>query len=202
MRSKNSLPVIFIVVVIMLFSLSCSKDNEVRSYTEEITKKEPVMKSHDHGMDIPGATETNLKWEAPENWTEIKTESKLRLATYSVKSGENEAICTIIPLSGDAGGLEANVLMWLANVADRDYPESELKSFISKQKKFKTRSNNKGIFIDFTNITGKESDLSIVVSVISFPEKTLFIKLTGNIDVVKSNLNKVFELSKSIESGE
>ena len=202
MRSKNSLSVIFIAIVFLLFSFSCSKDNEVRSHKEEITKKEPAVKSHGHGMNVPGATETNIKWKTPDNWTDIKTESKLRLATYSVKSGEKEAICTIIPLSGDAGGLMANVQMWLSNVADKEYSESELKSFIAKQKKFKTRSNNEGIFIDFTNITGKESDLSIVVSVISFPGKTLFIKLTGDIDVVKSNLDKVFKLSESIESGE
>ena len=89
MRSKNSLPVIFIVVVFILFSLSCSKDNEVRSYKEEITQKGPdVEKSHSHGMDIPGATETNFTWKTPDNWTDIETESKLRLATYSVKSGE------------------------------------------------------------------------------------------------------------------
>ncbi|MCK5005304.1 MAG: hypothetical protein KAS21_09460, partial [Candidatus Aminicenantes bacterium] len=62
--------------------------------------------------------------------------------------------------------------------------------------------NNEGTFIDFTDITGKESDLSIVVSIINFPGKTLFIKLNGDKKVVKNNIDKIFKLSKSIESGE
>ncbi|MEN8223692.1 MAG: hypothetical protein ABFR36_10630, partial [Acidobacteriota bacterium] len=68
--------------------------------------------------------------------------------------------------------------------------------------KFKTRSNNEGILIDFTTMTGKESDLSIIVSIISFPEKSLFIKLSGDPEVLRNNKDKILKLSKSIESGE
>ena len=202
MRSKYSLPVILLTIIFLIFSISCGKKNEVRSFKEEITEKKPAMESHGHGMNVPGAIETNIKWDTPEGWTSIKTESKLRLATFSVKEGDREAICTIIPLSGDAGGMKANVQMWLASIADREHSESEVDNFISKQRKFKTRSNNEGTFIDFTDITGKESDLSIVVSIINFPGKTLFIKLNGDKKVVKNNIDKIFKLSKSIESGE
>ncbi|MEN8155205.1 MAG: hypothetical protein ABFR75_14410, partial [Acidobacteriota bacterium] len=179
MRSKYSLPVIILFLsTLVFFSISCGKKNEVRSFKEEIVEKEkPAMTGHGHGMDIPGATKTNIKWDTPDGWTSIKTESKLRLATYSVKSGNKEAVCTIIPLSGDAGGLKANVQMWFASIAEEEPSDSAIDEFIAKQKKFKTRSNNEGILIDFTTMTGKESDLSIIVSIITFPEKSLFIKL-------------------------
>ncbi len=202
MRSKYSLPVILLIIIFSIFSISCSKKDEVRSFKEEITDKKPVVDSHGHGMNVPGATETNIKWDTPEGWISIKTESKLRLATYSIKAGDKEAICTIIPLSGDAGGLKANVQMWLASIAEKELSESEVDNFISKQKKFKTRSNNDGIFIDFTDVTGKEFDLSIAVSIINFPGKTLFVKLNGDKEVVRKNIDKIFKLSKSIESGE
>ena len=111
MRSKYSLPVILLTIIFLIFSISCGKKNEVRSFKEEITEKKHAMESHGHGMNVPGAIETNIKWDTPEGWTSIKTESKLRLATFSVKEGDREAICTIIPLSGDAGGMKANVQM-------------------------------------------------------------------------------------------
>ena len=204
MRSKYSLPVIIILILtFVIFSISCGKKNEVRSFKEEITEKDkPEMTTHAHGMNVPGATKTNLKWDTPDGWVSIKTESKLRLATYSIKSGDKEAVCTIIPLSGDAGGLKANVQMWSASIADKEPSESEIDEFISKQKKFKTRSNNEGIFIDFTSITGKESDLSIIVSMITFPGKTLFIKMSGDPEVLRNNKEKMLKLSESIESGE
>ncbi len=204
MRSKYSLPVIILLVVtFVIFSISCGKKNEVRSFKEEIAENEkPAMSGHAHGMNVPGATKTNLKWDTPEGWTSIKTESKLRLATFSIKSGDKEAVCTIIPLSGDAGGLKANVQMWSASIAEKEPLESEIDEFISKQKKFKTRSNNEGIFIDFTSMTGKESDLSIIVSMITFPGKTLFIKMSGDPEVLRNNRDKILQLSKSIESGE
>ncbi len=203
MRSKYSLPVILFVFIFLIFTVSCGKKNEVRSFKEEIAEKEkPAMTGHAHGMNVPGATKTELKWDTPNGWTSIKTESKLRLATYSIKSGEKEAVCTIIPLSGDAGGLKANVQMWSASIADKEPSESEIDEFISKQKKFKTKSNNEGIFIDFTTITGKESDLSIIVSMITLPGKTLFIKMSGDPEVLRLNRAEILKLSESIESGE
>jgi len=203
MRSENSLPVIVLTAFILIFSISCGKKEEVRSFKEEISKQEsPAMEPHGHGMNIPGAAQSDFKWDSPDGWTEIKTESKLRLATYTVKSREKEAICTIIPLTGDAGGLKANVQMWLASIADREYTDREIDDFISRQKKFSTRDNEEGIFIDFTPITGKESDLTIIVSVIKLKDKTLFIKLSGDKGIVTSNTEKIFELSKSIRSGE
>ncbi len=205
MRSKYSLPVI---VIILLFSslliTSCNKDDKVKSYKEEI-KVEKIPQSiqnHAHGEDIPGKPESNIKWESPEGWVSIKTDSKIRLATYSVKSGSKEAVCTIIPLSGDGGGLKANILMWLSGLIQKEFSEVELNNFISEQKQFITSDNHKGIFIDFTTITGKESDLSMLVSVIELSGKTLFIKFSGATEIVTKNKEKLFKLSKSIKSEE
>jgi len=199
MRSKNSLSVITIVSLFMIFSISCNKDNEIKSYKEKIQKTKPSVLSHGHGVDISRPTKSDLKWDIPEGWTSIKANSKLRLATYSIKSGGKEAICTVVPLSGDAGGLKANIQMWLASTSEKNLSEEELKKFISKQEKFKTKDGKEGIFIDFSEMTGKEPDLTIGVSVITYPKKTLFIKMTGNIGVVKSNKDKMLKLSKSIE---
>jgi len=204
MRSTYSLPVtVVILTAALVFSAACGKKNETRTFKEEIQEKEkPAMTGHGHGMNVPGAAKTDIKWEAPEGWEEIKTESRLRLATYSVKSGEKEAICSIIPLSGDAGGLKANVQMWFASVGEKEPAMDEVDAFIAKQKQFTSKSDQPGVFIDYTTITGKESDLSIIVSVITLPGRTLFIKLTGDPEVLKLNRDKLFKLSESVESGE
>ncbi len=203
MRSAKSLPVILLSLLSIIFLVSCGNKNDVRSFKETIPENvRSDANTHGQGMNVPVIPSTEIKWDTPEGWTNIKTESKLRLATYSIKSGEKEAICTIIPLSGDAGGLKANIQMWLSSISGKDLSGNELEEFILKQKKFRTKSNNGGIFIDLTGMTDKGSDLSIIVSVIDLSDKTLFIKLSGDRDIVKSNLDKILSLSKSIVSGE
>ncbi len=199
MKLRNSLSVITSVLFLMIFSISCNNENKVKSFKEEVKQEKPSVVSHGHGIDISGsAIKSDLKWDIPEGWVTIKTESKIRLATYSIKSGENEAICTIVPLSGDAGGLKANVQMWLASTSEKNLSEKDLRIFISKQERFKTKDGKEGIFIDFSELTGKDSDLTLAVSVITYPKETLFVKLAGNRNIVTNNRDNVLKLSKSI----
>ena len=149
MKPKNSLSVIFSVFVVILFSFACNKENEIRSYKEKIEKKD--IPSGFHGNDTIESTapESNIKWNTPDGWSPAKNSSKLRIATYLFKSENREAICTLIPLSGDGGGIIANVQMWLSSLQKEEIKETEIKEFISRQKKFKTFDNHEGIFLDF-----------------------------------------------------
>ncbi|MEN8153363.1 MAG: hypothetical protein ABFR75_05015 [Acidobacteriota bacterium] len=201
MKPRNSLPVIFFVLILVIVFSSCSKKDEVRSYKEKIVKKDIPQGFHGKNTMESTVKKTDIKWETPEDWKLAENASKLRIATYSFKSGDKEALCTMIPLSGDGGGIFANVQMWLSTLKKEEAKEAEIKEFISKQKKFKTSDSHEGIFLDFTEITGKESGNSIIVSIITLHNKTLFIKFSGDTSLVIQNREKLMALSKSINIG-
>lgn len=201
MKPKNSLLVIFLVVVFILSSFACNKKDEVRSYKEKIEKKDVPSGFHGNGSVESAAPESNIKWETPDGWQLAKNSSKLRIATYSFRSENGEAICTLIPLSGDGGGITANAQMWLSTLKKEEIKEADIKKFISKQKKFRTSDNHEGVFLDFMEITGKESGQSMIVSIITLHGKTLFIKFSGDTSLVNQNREKLMSLSKSIKIG-
>lgn len=202
MKIKNSTLKLTILIALSIVLTYCGKKNDVRSYSEEIPKNEPSKSFHAQNIPLPDKIQSKIKWNTPAGWILEHSKSKLRIATFSVKLNKKEAVCTLIPLYGDGGGLTPNIRMWYGTLTGNDIKESELKDFIKKQKDFITSSGLKGILIDFLNVKSKTPDLSMLVSVITLPQKTLFIKMSGTRSLLEKNRNKFLEFSKSINTGE
>ena len=96
--------VIYFYLFFMFFS--CDTNNYTRTYNlpkqklVNLTQHSNTNKSH-----------SGLSWEKPGNW-ESKQGSSMRLASFSIPYSRGFGDLSIIKLSGDAGGLKANVNRW------------------------------------------------------------------------------------------
>jgi phage-related protein len=85
---------------------------------------------------------SQFSWETPAGWKQIEDTTGMRLAAFSIESGERQALCTIISLAGTAGGIKANVLRWASQIDVIMEPDSKkLEEFLAKKEDFRTRNN-------------------------------------------------------------
>ncbi len=200
MKIIKSLLKISIILGMTLIFISCGK-NDVRNYKEQIPDNKTGHNFHGENTGLTQTVTKEFRWSAPKGWILENSKSKLRIATFSIRQKKMNAICTLIPLHGDGGGLDANVRMWYGTLTGKDISDNKLNIFIKEQKRFKTLSGRKGVLIDLLKTESKDNTTSMLISVITFPRKTLFIKMTGDKDILRSNKDKFINFSKSIKMG-
>jgi hypothetical protein len=204
----------------LILTVGCGSDGEVRKYKEKgpaaATKADSPhgkMKSPAPTMDKHaghGHAKPHFNWESPEGWQEERAASGMRLVTFTVKSGEKSAVCTIIPLSGEAGGLKANVSRWLGQVTTggghsdpmmAEGDEAGVQRLLKNQQKFLTKGNFPAVFIDFTPVTPNDDANSILATIVTVNNSSVFIKMTGPKPILVANKDKFVSLSKSFNMG-
>lgn len=124
----------------------------------------------------------------------------MRLATFKINSNGKEAECTMIPLQGDAGGLEANISRWmdqLRSVGTQLPVDVTEKKMVEKAEKFINKGNLPAVIVDFTSVTPSPSDKSFLVSIISVQGSSVFIKLMGEKSQLIENKDKFKFLCQS-----
>ncbi len=214
-KSKRSILCLSVTIVLsLLLTVSCGGDGKVRKYKEKGEAAKVENKAPHGKMNVPApdpaktaeARKTHFKWEKPEGWTQESAASSFRLATFTVKSGEQASSCTIIPLQGTAGGLKANVSRWLGQVSGKaghadpmlaEGDASMVQKLLAAQKKFLTKGQFPAVFIDFTTVTPEASGQSILATVITVSGSTVFIKMTGSKSLLLENKKKFMELCQS-----
>jgi hypothetical protein len=192
MKIKQKVEIIFFFLVLMpvLAGISCdSGTGKVRKYKE---------KSPQPTAPTGQAEGAHFQWETPEGWNENRAASGMRLATFTVKSGNKESICTIIPLQGEAGGLEANVTRWLGQIKTTVQPSDHtVETLLKSQEKFLTKGQFPAVLIDYTPVTPLPADQSILASVISVNRNSIFIKMMGEKSHLRENKKKFKALCQS-----
>jgi len=199
MRMKKKYPVkklheiigFVAIVVCTIAFISCGKNSEVRKYKEKNTS--PSTPTLPNTEVKPSAGHSHFHWETPEGWVEDPSASGLRLATFLIKSENKESICTIIPLQGEAGGLEPNISRWLDQInsnagvdMDENTKAKNLQKLLDARENFRANDRFDAVILDFTPVTPNPSDLSIIVSIIKVGDNNIFIKMSGE----KSHLEK------------
>lgn len=192
---------------ILLSTVSCSRDGSVHKYKETVTPVGMSVKPSTGQMNSsksPAHPETDavqFQWETPEGWTEAPHTSGMRLASFTVKEGDKEAVCTIITLRGEAGGLQANVMRWLGQIAGPTAAgEDTVNQLLDKQEKFLTEGGFPAVFIDYNPIVPTPQGKSILVVVITVQGNSVFIKMTGEKSLLEENKTKFLALSRSFTS--
>lgn len=192
------------IVVCVFFSclifISCDSSDGVRQYTED---SPPVDISRDAGEKhaaAPAQQPDPLTWDTPAEWVEERKSSTMRLAAFSVRQDDKEAICTIIPLKGDGGGLKANVRRWLAQLDIRLKSEAELDQFIARQKRLTTSGGLPAVLVDFTGLQ-PAGDTSILVGIVTLKGATVFIKMTGDTALLSGQKDRFLSLIESLKIG-
>lgn len=200
--------------ILMLF-VSCDKGGKVRKYKEKEspaptrTRAHPPMAKTETPapgtVNAPGAdaAHAHFQWKTPDGWGEEKKSSGFRLASFTVTSPGSTglAVCTIIPLQGEAGGLKANVSRWLGQVVSGVGPaDSRVDELLKAQEKFLAGDKFPAVFFDLTSVTPDPTDKSILATVVTVGGNSVFIKMTGEKSILTANKEKFKTLCKSFTS--
>lgn len=198
--SKMRVVLFYLVLMTLIAAVSCGDSGKVRKYKEEAPAagtQQEKQQSPAPGADAMTA-HSHFQWDTPEGWNENRTSSGFRLAVFTVKSGETESICTIIPLQGEAGGLKANVTRWLGQITGSMAPdEGTVEKLLKAREKFLTKGQFPAVVIDFTPVTPKPTDKSILVGVLTVLGDSIFIKMTGQKSHLIENKTKFKALCQS-----
>lgn len=141
-----------------------------------------------------------LSWATPEGWQEIPG-SGMRMVTFRSADTKDPVECALISLAGAAGGLESNAARWMqqVNIVVPEAPDME--EFLAAQKKIKIQGGFDATIIDLTQLQSKD-DLespSMAAAIITLPDMTVFVKMTGSRGAVLKNKNRFEALCESLK---
>jgi hypothetical protein len=210
MHVKNKLSARIIIPVAAIafatYFLGCTRD-DLKVETYKIEKPAQLANATDphqnlsmpfnEGTSNPHQAEgpSPFAWEIPQGWTQQSGASSMRLATFAVTGGQsaNPYVTSIISLSGEAGGLSANVNRWREQVG---LPPQDDQSI---QKASRSAKSSLGDFRWFEIINDQSPDKGMLVAVLPVGGQTLFVKFTAPKDVLTQNQAKFLSLCKSIK---
>ena len=190
---------------------SCEKASGPRKYEEIVIEPLSASMQLPPGhppIDNPSTPNTSiradsaiaseLKWTPPQGWQSFSADG-MRLATFKTQD-ENPIECSIVSLGGLAGGLEANITRWMRQINLTEIPENELQEFLKKQKIFSSQGGFSIQMLDFTSLQQNLEDSvpSMIAAIVTLPEKTVFVKMTGTKEAVLKNKNKFEKLCQSL----
>ena len=141
----SSRPLAFVTVCLLV--LAGCKDREIIAYRapKDPPPSMPAASSAKHSADgsaatqpasadqsmagtaVPTASDSNLTWTAPANWT-AKAAGVMRKGSFSVKGDGGEADLSITAFPGSTGGLLANLNRWRGQLGIAPLAENELES--------------------------------------------------------------------------
>jgi hypothetical protein len=213
-----------LILTIFVMSLSsCGQEMPVRNYEEitidsplraakmpdrmELPQGHPSVSDLQNGMDMSAQSETTkqmlessiaqvaLTWKTPEGWVEEKG-SGIRLATFKT-IGENPIECSIISLSGVAGGLDANITRWLGQIGINDISKEEREKILNQFLVIEAVDKLKFMVIDLTGFSASPDAPAIFGAVLQDLEKTIFVKMTGSKEALLSQRKNFESLCRS-----
>ena len=205
------------LIVLSIFLVSCDQAPEKRRYEEIVIKNaspRPMMDMMGAGEDphafmrnMPSApdmkdipindeltasvTKAPLSWQTPEGWQE-KAGSGMRVATFIINDKNQKAECSIVSLGKEAGTLQSNAVRWAQQINILVSDHSAFDRFLSAQPSLKTKDGTAFKLVDFTSLQDREGEVvpSMIAAIVSYPDKTVFVKLAGSKRAVSTNREK------------
>lgn len=127
----------------------------------------------------------------------------MRLAAFSFADRENSGQCTLVSLSGDGGGVMANVQRWLEQLNLPQFSRQQMADFLKRQKTTQTGNGLPVTIVDFT-ILGRpleRSGSSMMIAMISAADQTLFVKISGEKALLEKNREAFLKFCRSLSQG-
>jgi hypothetical protein len=143
----------------------------------------------------------SLSWETPNGWQE-KTGSGMRLVTFHPSDGAQSFECSIVSLSGQAGGLESNVIRWMNQINITVPPEDRLNSFLARQEVITAKGGFSITAIDLTEFSKEEQSPSMITAIAELQDMVIFVKITGSKAAVLQNRESFLSLCRSLSLGQ
>ncbi|MFN0241975.1 MAG: hypothetical protein ACKVWV_03715 [Planctomycetota bacterium] len=142
------------------------------------------------------ALQSDLAWTTPEGWIELPPRT-MRAANFRV-AGDERAECYLTLLSGEAGGLAANVNRWRTQMSQPPYSIDELRALTTSE-----LLGRSAAFVDFTGTwtgmssTDKQASYRLVGLLLVAPEGSAFLKMVGPDSVLATQIDAFRALAKS-----
>ncbi len=213
----------YFMTVMGLFLTGCDQRPVVRVYedintpvVETATTREALPQGHppiDQNMNMntndprmqamlaESVSNVPLIWQTPKGWSEEKG-SGMRLVTFKSKKDDQPVICTIVSLSGIAGGLESNIIRWMKqiNLAEDQLSGDKMRDFIQQQETFSSKGNLAVQLIDLTRLADSKNNSAqtILGAVVPLEDTTIFIKMSGTLKAVHQNREEFKALCQSL----
>jgi len=199
----TSLRLVFCMAVASLIIGCDVREPRWRTYEEKNTSS-----GHQHTASSMPATRPmtsrenlSLQWTKPDGWSE-KAGSGMRLATLTTSRGDQVATCTLITLGGTAGGLEANVRRWFGQLK-LDVPNGdEFTAFLERQERIQSEGDFEGVLVNLTEFGPASDGSSMLAALFSVNSTTLFIKMTGPLELLVAEKDHFAQFCKSLRPGE
>ena len=160
---------LFIVMFTLVILQSCVEDKHTRSYSLPKKKVDNLTSS----MKSSEAKSIEFSWTTPEAWIPAQG-SSMRLASFEVPFSTGSGDLSIIELSGDGGGLMANVNRWRGQIGLGPLSGFEIESQAEK------RNNELGNFTVFRLVNPERIESAFLTAVLPLNASTLFIKLNAS----------------------
>jgi len=160
------------VLAPLLLIIACSKAKP-RQYSELGQKGATGAHTEENCPVHANEPMGELKWTTPTGW-KIKAATGMRLASFQTG---NDLDCSLIPLSGEVGGIPANIRRWLDQMSV-NIDAKDLERLCQGVPKSTSKAGIPYQVVDLTPYTGASGE-SIIVSVSTFSDVMLFIKLKG-----------------------
>lgn len=135
-----------------------------------------------------------LKWTLPAGWEEVAP-GEMRLASFHVKEGNQNADVSVVPLPGMAGGTLANVNRWRGQVGQSAVSESDL-SKIAEPVEIGGLS---GQLFDQAGVNASSGDKArILAAILQRDDAAWFFKMTGDDELVAKQKPAFIAFLKSL----
>ena len=141
---------------------------------------------------------TRLSWTTPDGWR-AEAGTGMRAATFTLGADGQSATCTVIMLSGPAGGVDANVKRWIGQLKLEPLTDSDFQSFMDRQPQVKTSAGLDLRIVDITELGDGAADAqSIIGGILNLPASTAFIKFMGPSGLLRGEKDKFIALCQSM----
>jgi hypothetical protein len=200
------------VVAASGWGVGCGRDRvDVRTYREiRVAPEAAAPRASPHGT-MPAGTlpamaapsgqvaGRGLAWDTPETWQESPG-TGMRMASFAIASAGEEALGTLITLSGPAGGLDANVARWLGQLGLPVPEGAAFAEWLGTQERFETQGGLPGVLVDLVPLTREQGagEESMMVGVVTLGAQTAFLKLTGPSTLLEQEKDRLKAISRSL----
>jgi hypothetical protein len=178
--------------LLALALVSCNND-KIEVY--RIPKEGVTVAMQDGSAGLPPAPAGNpAKWVKPEGWIEQPL-SEMRLGSFKVDgSNATSADVSVTAFPGDAGGLAQNVNRWRGQLQLPPLEEDQLRQTIQ-------RTEVEGVqtyLVDIQTAENAPKPSRILGAILETSDRTWFVKMTGNPQLVENQRQKFLDFVKSI----
>ena len=120
--------------------------------------------------------------------------------SFEVSGDSSAGECTIVVLSGRAGGLAANVSRWVDELGV-SLTESQLSAFLDQRETLDSLGGFPVTIVDFTALARGQSNSSLLTGIAFTGRETIFVKFSGSTELLEQNRQAFLGLCKSLRAG-